>query len=60
MSSDVPELPQDPREREILLSLDPPARWGLWGWSVRQKGLLTWENAVDNGSYSSYVRAHFL
>ena len=48
-----------PAEYEFL-SLDPPARWGLWGWSIHQKCLLTWQNTVNNDSYSSCVRRHFL
>ena len=31
-------------EDVLSLILDPPARWGLWGWSIHQKGLLTWQN----------------
>ncbi len=46
--------------RQCDLSLDPPARWGLWGWRVHQKYLLTWQNTVNNDSYSSCVRRHFL
>ncbi len=44
----------------VILSLDPPARWGLWGWSIHQKGLLTWQNTVNNDSYSGCVGRHFL
>ena len=48
------------RLKARTLILDPPARWGLWGWSIHQKGLLTWQNTVNNDSYSSCVRRHFL
>ena len=57
-------LDQDPHESFWVLarslSLDPPARWGLWGWSIHQKCLLTWQNTVNNDSYSGCVRRHFL
>ena len=47
-------------EFRVPLSLNPPARWGLWVWRVHQKGLLTWENAVVSNGHSGHVRRHFL
>ena len=32
----------------------------FWGWRVHQKGLLTWENAVNDNGRSGHERRHFL
>ena len=53
--------PTGPSRRELcLLSLDPPVRWGLWGWRVRQKGLLKWQSVDVNCQQTRYLRRHFL
>ena len=43
-----------------LLSLDPPVRWGLWGWRVHQKGLLKWQSVDVNCQQTRHSRRHFL